>query len=91
MELILQRQNENLTSKANSKNHPLSLSIITIALLMNFVGCFLWFMYTVVWTDYRFYSPKLCCFFPEALAIKSKTNAYMGHLLYNVKRTCFNY
>ena len=33
---------------------------------------------TVVWTDYRFSSPKLCCFFPEALAIKSKTNAYMG-------------
>ena len=45
LELILQRQNENSTTKANSKNHPLSLSIITIALLMNFVGCFLWFMY----------------------------------------------
>jgi hypothetical protein len=38
----------------------------------------------VVWTDYRFYSPKLCCFFPEALAIKSKTNAYMGYLLHFV-------
>ena len=37
--------------------------------------------YTVVWTAYRFYSPKLCCFFPEALTIKSKTNAFMGHLL----------
>ena len=37
--------------------------------------------YTVVWTDYRFYSPKLCFFFPEAQTRKSKTNAYMGHLL----------
>ena len=30
-------------------------------------------------------------FFPEALTKKSKTNAYMGHLLQNVKRTSFNY
>ena len=35
--------------------------------------------YTVVWTDYRFYSSNF--FFPEALTKKSKTNAYMGHLL----------
>ena len=40
--------------------------------------------YTVVRTDYRFYSSKL--FFPEALTRKSKTIAYIGH----VKRTCFN-
>ena len=37
--------------------------------------------YTVVWTDYRFYSQKLCFFFPEAQTRKSKTDAYMEHLL----------
>ena len=34
---------------------------------------------TVAWTDYRFYSSKL--FFPEALTRKSKTIAYLEHLL----------
>ena len=38
-------------------------------------------MYTVAWTDYRFYSSKLWGFFPEALTRKSKTIAYMEHLL----------
>ena len=47
--------------------------------------------HTVVWTDYRFYSSKLCLFFPEALTRKYKTIAYMVHLLQNVKGTCFNY
>ena len=38
-------------------------------------------MDTVAWTDYRFYSSKLWFFFPEALTRKSKTIAYMEHLL----------
>ena len=37
--------------------------------------------YTVVRTDYRFYSSKLWGFFPDALTKKSKTSAYMEHLL----------
>ena len=46
---------------------------------------------TVAWTDYRFYRSKLWFFFPEALTRKSKTIAYMEHLLQNIKGTCFNY
>ena len=45
------------------------------------IGHFTLVTHTVVWTDYRFYSSKLCVFFPEALTRKFKTNAYMEHLL----------
>ena len=38
-------------------------------------------IFTVAWTDYRFYCSKLWVFFPEALTRKSKTIAYMEHLL----------
>ena len=37
--------------------------------------------YTVVWSDYKFYMQMICVFLDPHLCIKSKTSAYIRHLL----------
>ena len=56
-------------------------------LLRNHSKCFVWVAHTllIIIVGYSNSSQKLWFFFPEALTRKSKTNAYMEHLLSNVK------
>ena len=44
-------------------------------------------IYTVVWSDYRFYRQMLCFFFHTHLRIKSKASAYMSRHLHIKSKT----
>ena len=44
-------------------------------------------LYTVVWSDYKFYRQMLCCFFHPHLRIKSKASAYMSRHLHIKSKT----